>query len=124
MSKDTGLMDAKLKEGEFVIKEIYTSDVHIDKQGYIALQTNPGGIEINYGEELADGPHTLQVVLPGEGAWLTYVDTGGRRYDTKGTLTVTVSERQIKQKGNFNVSFLYNGKGIQMEGTFEGKRSI
>ena len=91
MSKDTGLMDAKLKEGEFVIKEIYTSDVHINKQGYIAFQTNPGGIEISYGEELADGPHTLQVVLPGEGAWLTYVDTGGRRYDTTGTLTVTVS---------------------------------
>ena len=124
MSKDIGLVDAELREGNSLVETIYTSDVHINKQGYIAFQTNPSGIEISYGEELADGPHTLQVVLPGKGAWLTYLDTGGRRYDTTGTLTVTVSEQQIKQKGNFDVSFLYEGKNINMKGTFEGKRFI
>jgi hypothetical protein len=125
MSQDIGLMKVKF-EGNPDFKEIYTTDVHITKQTYLALQ-NPSTIDIRYGTELLDGTHSLNVVLPGpsEGVRLLYIGTDGSHYDAEGTLTVTVSKQQIAQEGHFNVSFSdKTGKDIQMEGTFEGRRSI
>ena len=99
-----------------------TKDVHNFLSGFAAFVVR-NSLRIGYGSDLPDGAHTVEVA-PREGKYLR-LELNGQVFETTGKVSVTVSNQQAKQVGNFEVHFTDGlGRKVDAKGDYEVEYSF
>lgn len=99
-----------------------TESVSTYLSGFVA-HMGLNSLRIGYGSNLADGAHTIEVA-PRQGEYLTFI-FNEEYFDAAGSVTVTVSNQQAKQVGNFEVHFTDGlGREVEAIGSYEAEYSF